>query len=233
MSAPSPLSSEEATDAAHWLSLSRVCVANGDDLVQDARLLLEHGRASRALSLSVLAAEEYGKAMQALLVIGAGGSASEKRAYQQLHGLHRPKLEAIVAWLAILDPAEQLDASFVERAQLEVQMMATAKMAGFYVDRTDTGVVAPSQTPADQARRYLTLAEVAGAQLRQLLGVIVGDQELHALWRHAPQVSKAVAAAVEGADDDGSAVVNELRNLLPNFGLQLVARPETGQPRLR
>ncbi len=56
----SQLLDEPTRDGRYWYEIATACAHNGRELLADSELLLEHGRAPRALALAVLATEEFG-----------------------------------------------------------------------------------------------------------------------------------------------------------------------------
>ena len=73
-----------------------VCLANARSLLDDAMILLEAGRTSRAVALAILALEEGDKTRQLLLLcMGDGDAKAQWEAFRN----HRPKLSASLSLL--------------------------------------------------------------------------------------------------------------------------------------
>ena len=134
---PANPASEPGKQALNWRALALACLSNGRDLLADAELLLGDGRHPRALSLSVLAIEEYGKACQALAVSNSGGSPEAVRDYKQLGGQHGPKISLGLLFHSFIDPTEKFSDDFPERLGLLVRNAASRKTQGFPVDQVN------------------------------------------------------------------------------------------------
>jgi len=221
------LSEAEARDASRWLALTQACLANGDDLVTDAEVLLSSGRPARALSLAVLATEEYGKAIHALAVINAGGDAGEIAAYLRAAERHPAKLEAGAWWAAFVNVAESLDEGFAAKA---VELSGTAnrdKLSGFYVDWGDGEIRTPRGISAERARTRVELARALGTYVSGLVRLVSGEQQLQAMWRYGPEVSRGIKES--GVPPEH--LVDGLRRLLPKYGVPLAGNaPVDGGP---
>jgi len=202
-----------------WLALARACATNGDDLLSDASVLLEHGRAPRALSLAVLAMEEYGKAMAAMAIIGSGGAEDDVRDYDTQARLHRPRLITSHAWADLRNLAVPLDDDYVERLREAVAVAGARKMAGLYVDRTPTGPRVPGEITVDEAVEMVCLARSIAAPLQVLLGPLASDALVALLWRLGPSLIAAAIRELETAGSLGEAL-ERLRALEAAFPLE-------------
>lgn len=218
--------------AGEWRELVLACVENGDDLRDDATLLLEAGRYARALSLAVLSSEEYGKAIHALAVINAGGSEEERRAFDRTYRSHQPKLVAAALWAAVVDPAVNLDDEFRERLMESTRTAAGRKMDGFYVDRGTRGsVTRPSESVSGHdAHEYISLASTLASHLRQVLNQLDTPEKFELAWEYGPQVSQMIAEIAAAQQASPEVQLQALRGLLPQYGITpLLADPSSAR----
>jgi AbiV family abortive infection protein len=138
----------------HWQVLVELAIAaeaNARELISDAEVLLAAGRWPRAYALAVLAHEEFGKGLMAMVLVAAHPAARQPARLRELTGDHRRKLtstyehEAMVGgsgWQAELRRSPELARSANER-----------KQRGFYVDFADDGSLRmPSEIGEDEAR---------------------------------------------------------------------------------
>lgn len=204
-----------------WRELVLACADNGDDLLEEARLLFNSGRHARALSLAVLSFEEYGKAIHALAVINAGGSKEELASFDRVYRSHQPKLEAGAIWTAIVDPAVALDDEFRGELARTARVAAGRKMDGFYVDRRADGIaVRPSDSvSADDAREFIGVASQLASYVRQVLNLLDTPEKFALMWEYGPQVSRMIADLAAAGQASPEDQLRALRSLLPQYGI--------------
>lgn len=207
--------------ARQWLLVANECRRNAGDLLEDARLLLDHARHGRALSVAVLAFEEYGKTLAAFTVLMSGGDPVSIADFHKMQARHDGKLTAAGVWAAIMRPDQPLDESLADHMSELVQQMNRRKMAGFYVDRSETGVATPSAIPAAEARGYLETATAYEATLDRLLPIDFPDELLAAVWSAGPTLIAALDEQMEATEEPG-AVLAAWRNVL-NSDTEVVA----------
>lgn len=168
-------------------------VRNADQLCDDAQSLLERGSPGRAMSLAVLALEEYAKASNIaatdLQVRQHGGRLTVSADTVSEWRWHRPKLSTAMIQalgdapdlLILFGQGSAADASpddvspdaivdllakvFTDVTQSAAKANAY-KQQGFYVDVADGEVRQPSDVQADQAERVLSAARNLAAVLR-------------------------------------------------------------------
>ena len=218
-----------------WMALARACMENGDDLVSDAELLLANARAPRALSLAVLALEEYGKGIQALAVLGSGGNAAEMREYKELADAHRPKIRTSIAWRAIFDSTTEIDNGYPERLEQEVRGLGRRKLNGFYVDRGEDSPRLPRDIAQEEAAEAVSLARPLGDHLRRFLAPIAGDEVVSQFWKLGAQVREALESKFASAEPSLGALFTASRSVMTSLGIELprelqVGRVIDGQP---
>jgi len=194
---PADPASEPGQQALHWRTLVLACLSNGGDLLADAELLLRHGRHPRALSLSVLAIEEYGKACQALVVINSGGSPEAVRDYKQLGGQHAPKISLGLLFHSFIDPTENFSGNFPERLDLLVRDAASRKMRGFYVDQVNGGLATPSDVDPSEAEQAIQIGRTLGGELAKRLTPVESDDLVLQLWTLGPLLNAAMEREIE------------------------------------
>ncbi|WP_426594907.1 AbiV family abortive infection protein [Cellulomonas sp. McL0617] len=209
------------TGPLHWLDVTQACLRNGDDLVSDAMLLFEHERFPRALSIAVLATEEYGKAIHAVTVLNLGGSPEEVVAFDRAARIHKTKLEAGRIWAAVLNPSESFDPEFRERVLALVEQAAARKMDGFYVDRQPDGVGVPADITEAEAADSIAAARHLGSQIRDRVSALDSDEAASLLWEFGPEITRALAARAEELGATDIAVLAALQAMLPGLGVPL------------
>jgi AbiV family abortive infection protein len=119
--------------------LAEKTLHNARRLLDEAHALLRLGHYPTALSLSVLAAEEFGKH---LMVFGALGLRGDDEAmWKDFHNRfrsHKPKYENVFSMAAAFLPSEVRERYMSEIGQ-HLRADQERKMAGFYVDLGDDG----------------------------------------------------------------------------------------------
>lgn len=199
--------------ARHWLLVAIECRRNAGDLLDDALLLLGNGRYARALSVAVLAIEEYGKTLAAYAVLLSAGQQTQVADYDKMQARHGAKLTAAGVWAAIMRPEQPLDESLAEHTRELVRQMNGRKMAGFYVDRSEAGVAAPASITAAEAQEYIQIANAYRTNLDHLLPLTISDELLAAFWTAGPMVLAAIDNQIE-ANGDPSVVLISWRQVM-------------------
>ncbi len=200
------------------MALARACATNGDALAADATLLLEHHRAPRALSIAVLAMEEYAKAMHAVAVITSGGAEEERKDYKYLSARHDLKLKTSHLFAGLFDPSTEYTADYSDRLGSIVATASERKLAGLYVDHTPAGLRLPDEISESDASEALQIANVLGGRLRLLLGPEVTDEIVTQLWQSGPSIVATVSAQIveESASlGEAMAAVRSLQDAFP------------------
>ncbi len=138
------------------VTLIQACVRNAEDLLADARQLLEADRAPRAHALATLAFEEIGKAFICVLALIPGptrffGLKSEGDFWKAWNS-HLDKLAWARSYLSMLaqDPAAPI-AEIVCRLAAITDADHLRKMRGLYVDYSDGTVLLPTDVTAGEA----------------------------------------------------------------------------------
>jgi AbiV family abortive infection protein len=199
--------------ARQWLLVATACRQNAGDLLDDARLLLDNHRHARALSVAVLAIEEYGKTLAAYTVLLSAGDPARIADFDRMQAHHGEKLTAAGVWADIMRPGQPLDESLSDRMRDLVRQMNRRKMAGFYVDRSDASVTSPTAIEAAEARDYIEIASAYRANLDHLLPPIVSDEMLAAFWAAGPVVLAALDEQMDATADPG-AVLDAWRHVM-------------------
>jgi AbiV family abortive infection protein len=211
--AGNPLDLPSAGAAKGWVALVCACVENGHGLLADAKLLLEHGRAARAVSLAVLAVEEYGKACQAMTVVNSGGSAEELSEYSRLSTRHGGEITAALILQSVRRERKFTD-DFPDKLNRLAEDSSVRKMRGFYVDRSVDGLSAPRDIPTSDATDAVEVTRVIADRWTCLLGP--ADLEHHAelLWRLEPMIAAETERVADGLDLSPGDVLAATREFL-------------------
>lgn len=226
MTSPSATEPSETEHAAvHWFALVRACIDNGDGLLADAEVLRTAG-SPRALALAVLAVEEYGKAIQALLVINGGGAPDEVSMFERARRAHRPKIEMGTMWTAMLDLRVRIDEAQRDRLLAVVLAASERKMAAFYVDRVDGAVLEPRHvvTPAD-VTAHIDAATVLSGLIHPIADVIDTTEKLVAAWEYGPIVQEAILKELADFDEAPEGALQAMRERFPEFGIHTIGAP--------
>ncbi len=136
-----------------WLALADAARRNAAGLLQDARLLYDHGRYARAHALGVLGLEELGK--YNICLRAATGLEDVQQHWRNL-GHHTTKLEH-AAIAAVLFSSRFPSTDVVSRLEQAVAQESAAKLRGLYVDWTSGRVATPDEVPEDAATEILEL----------------------------------------------------------------------------
>lgn len=137
------------------LQLAHHAVVNSMELLDDASLLLQHGRWSRSHALAVLALEELGKA--GLCLAALAYEESQSRDFWKDFTHHPSKLLQAGAILEFLggDHASAT-AAVVAQIQTEATREHARKLRGLYVDLSRSGAVElPDEVDEEAARRVI------------------------------------------------------------------------------
>jgi AbiV family abortive infection protein len=197
-----------------WVALVGACVENGHGLLADAELLLEHGRAARAVSLAVLAVEEYGKACQAMAVVNSGGSAEELSEYRRLSTRHGGKITAALILQSVFDENESFTDDFADKLNRLAGDSSAQKMRGFYVDRSVDGLSSPRDMPTSDAAEAVEVARVIAARWTRLLGPLDLEHHAELLWQLGPMITAEMERVAAGLDASPGDVLAALREFL-------------------
>lgn len=134
------------------LALIHALLANASSLVDDATLLLDHGRHARAYALAALASEELGKVylcLDALL-----GDGMQDRQFWNLWREHRDKLVSARTYAAaFVDDLDQIDFSELSP---DAEHIGETKMASIYVDFRDEQLMTPQRIDPEESDRLLS-----------------------------------------------------------------------------
>lgn len=143
-------------------------IKNAQDLLADAKVLLEHDRHARAFVLSILAREEAGKA---LLVLANAMGDPDIQSWQL--SSHREKLSSAAA--ADLFLLGELPQVFEGVQRLESESANREKMAGLYVDRRDGELRTPDRIEPARAAEAYAGASALLDRLEPILGSLTPD----------------------------------------------------------
>ncbi len=173
-------SRKQALTGAQLAELAEAALENANDLLDDARVLLENQRWARAYALAVLAAEEIGKFQ--LCIVAASYEPTDIRAwanYWKNFITHGPKL---TNWIGQL--IDSLDWDFTTEGQSpwarewdarkkSAAIVLELKMAGFYVDFSEEHVRRPSQLVDEKTAK--TTWEAIAFVIRSVTARFAGD----------------------------------------------------------
>lgn len=183
--------------------LCRALLDNSDALVEDAGLLLEHGRHPRAVALALMALEELSKVYLCIEAILEGTPVPVARSRSWAD--HREKLAGAAALeLAFLRESPDFDRA---RVQQSVTADQRAKLACLYVDHSDGQIAKPSELAVD-ASLFVDRAGRAVAWLRNVLRHLNPDV-IDAVRPHREVIEQYFASLVD--EDDMEATVGRLR----------------------
>lgn len=131
--------------------------ANAQDLIDDAKILLEKERWPRAYALAVLAYEEFGKGLMAMALVAANPSLVTPAHLRELKEGHIRKLMSAYEHEAMVGgPAQWATASQSRENAREANLL---KQRGFYVDVSNDGSLRmPSEIGEDEARTLVARA---------------------------------------------------------------------------
>lgn len=180
--------------------------ANADALLSSARLLLSNDRWPHAYAFATLAAEEFGKGIQAFTAFAfqTSGDGEKITDFWKALSWHEPKLQAALGLDALIGTAsdslpsgEQLLGSMAVEASAQHQQ----KLRGLYVDlETDGSVRLPSEVAEEEARAQV---ERVGRYISPIAAVMARPETAELMTR--PEVvdeaRRTVAEALALADD--------------------------------
>ncbi|MET8627946.1 AbiV family abortive infection protein [Kitasatospora sp. NPDC004669] len=170
-------------------------INNADELLGDARTLLDAGRVPRAYSLAVLALEEFGKANLCISAIGANPDAKD---FWKAWRLHPSKLFETLGMQSLGSP---LDGQSVVNRFTAIKAAANdthgLKLSGLYVDYDETGQLQlPQAITREEAEAVI--AEATDVSGTYQMWLVPGATE--ALLTYAtPEMLAAVRQAAEHA----------------------------------
>lgn len=183
--------------------LCRALLDNSDALVEDAALLLEHGRHPRAVALALMALEELSKVYLCIEAIVEGTPVPVARSRSWAD--HREKLAGATALeLAFLRESPDFNRARVQQSVAEDQKI---KLACLYVDHSDGQIDKPSELSVD-ASPFVDRAGRAGAWLRERLRHLSPDV-MDAIRPYREVIEQHFASLVD--EDDMEATVGRLR----------------------
>lgn len=140
-----PLSLEEVAE------LARKTLENSIRLLDEAEALLYLGHAPTAMSLGVLAAEEFGKHMMCFMgAAKAGGDPDYWEDFWQRFRKHTPKYENAVSMALSFLSDEKSRRELGAQFKRIVTTDQARKMAGFYVDVVDSEIRAPWESISEE-----------------------------------------------------------------------------------
>lgn len=126
----------------HLLALVGALVSNARQLLDDASLLLEHGRFARAFALAALAGEEVGKVYLCLDALLSRDTVDPQRFWWGWRQ-HGDKLDSMRAYTAAF--VQDLDDLDVEQLGTDAQHVGERKLAALYVDFDGSGPLLPDR----------------------------------------------------------------------------------------
>ncbi len=187
-----------------WLALADAARRNAAGLLQDARLLHEHGRHARAHALGVLGLEELGK--YNICLRAASGLEDVQQHWKNL-GHHTAKLEH-AAFAAVLFSASAPSSNVVSRVEQAVAQESAAKLQGLYVDWTSGRVATPEE-----------VLESAATEILDLLAELVAFTQSHDLSLLDPRAREVDLGAVYNASmEDLQKLADYAKTLEPEQG---------------
>lgn len=203
--------------------LCRALLDNSEALVEDAGLLLEHGRHPRAAALALMALEELSKVRLCIdaIVEGTPVPVARSRAWAD----HREKFAGATAIeLAFLHESPDFDRARVQHSIAKDQKV---KLACRYVDHSDGQIARPSDLSVD-ASPFVDRAGRATAWLRESLCHLSPDV-MDAVRPHREVIEQIFASLVD--EDDLEGTVCRLRAAV-SAAAELVVGPldEAGPP---
>lgn len=204
-----------------WVGVIRASVANGNDLLEEAHVLHETRSSPRAFALAVLAAEEFGKAIQAFVVLNSGGAVEEVAEFERAYRLHQVKLEAGELWSSLLHGAASLSPGLAEQVRAAARAAAGKKMDAFYVDRRPDNTVTEPRTvvSAEDVHRALDTAADLSQSITQVAALLDTDQKVQAFWLLGPAINAGLGAAMNDDPLVRDQIIGEIRGLLPALGI--------------
>ncbi|GAA2163064.1 hypothetical protein GCM10009845_16110 [Pedococcus bigeumensis] len=219
--------------ALEWMALTKASATNGSALLKDAELLLRNDRHPRAVSLAVLALEEFGKAGRALAVIASGGSSATISDFDRDFSRHGPKVAAGLTLHAMFEREESVVLDLLDRLPDLVDDSTKLKMRGFYVDRVGHGLSQPDDLDHAQAAAAVALAQVVNEEMVARVEVVT-EEEAEALWSLGPQIMAVMREQLQGSDASGSQIMRAMREILAQieagvFGTTMGTLPSTSE----
>jgi AbiV family abortive infection protein len=209
-----------------WFEVLEASAANGRDLLDEARLLRDELVSPRALALAVLAAEEFGKAIRAFVVLNSGGDPDEVADFNRVYRQHQPKLEAGKLWAWMLGDAVVLVPELSEELTAQARRSAGRKMDSLYVDRRPDGALLSPRASITESDIAVAIdaAEVLCRSVTQVAALLDSDDKVLQFWSIGPQVSAALTETFEHDPAQREEFVQTLRAVISELGLGSGAR---------
>lgn len=145
---------EKLPDRSALIEFCQAAEANARDLISDAEVLLEKKRWARAFALAVLAQEEFGKCLMAMVLAMASPAVASAH-LPELRTGHLRKLMSALEHEALIGPPEGPPELWASVHQIpEIARDGNAwKQRGFYVDISEDGSLRrPSEIGEHEAR---------------------------------------------------------------------------------
>lgn len=215
------MSDPEPHPAIAWFAILDASAANGRDLLVEARLLRDQLASPRALALAVLAAEEFGKAVRAFVVLNSGGDPEEVAEFVRVYRQHQPKLEAGGLWSSLLGDAVLLIPGLPEELTARASTSAGRKMDSLYVDRrADGAVLSPrASITKDDIESAIDAADDLSRSVTQVAALLDTEEKIVQFWSIGPQVNAALTATFEADPAQRDEFVRTLRGPIGEIGL--------------
>jgi AbiV family abortive infection protein len=219
------LDAEADTDprALSWIRVLRASVRNGNDLLNEARLLHETCGSPRAFALAVLAHEEFGKAIKAFVVLNSGGEPTEVADFERTYRLHQLKLEAGELWSSLLYGDATPGDALAQQVRAAAGAAAGRKMDAFYVDRRPDGSVSEPRAVLNSGDVQVALDAAAslGGSVTRVAALLDSDHVVNLFWRLGPHINGRLAEVLVAQPDLVGQFLDGVRELLPTLGLAL------------
>jgi AbiV family abortive infection protein len=153
-------------------SLIPALLSNASSLLDDAALLLRHGRAPRAFALAALAGEELGKVYLCLSALLPGDEIEGKQFWWAWRH-HGDKVDSMRSYAAAF--VDDLESLAVDRLGAEAEAIAAKKLSAFYVDFDGTTVEVPEQVSLEEAQTLLEATRRSVEHAGRYLGGMTPD----------------------------------------------------------
>lgn len=206
--------------------LARALLNNGDALIEDAELLLDHRRYPRAAALALMALEELSKVHLCLEAIINQTPVPEARSKAWTD--HKGKFEGARALeLAFLDEAPDLDRADVQESIARDQR---TKLACLYVDHFRGQIHTPSEVRAN-ATHLLERAQSSSSMLSPVVVLLTPDV-MEEIRPYREEFDQYFASMVN--EDDIGATVGRFRTVMEQaLSATKERRPDEPSPESR
>jgi AbiV family abortive infection protein len=203
-----PLDMRTVPERDHLLALVGALIANARTLLDDASLLLEHGRFPRAYALAALAGEEVGKVYLCLDALLSPGPVDPRQFWWGWRQ-HGDKLDSMRAYTAAF--VQDLDDLVVEQLGPDARRVSERKLSALYVDFDGNEPVTPNCVTEGEAADLLRQTRLA---IGHLEGALSGLNSVVVDAIH--ELGPALEAFFDQVVDDRppQEVLAELRQLL-------------------